>query len=148
MQKKMLIITLITLLIVSVAVVVQADRRGWRDVDRYDHCAYYGSGFDSDDDYGRGWGNMGPGMMSQGWSRDYDMMGPGWRYGDREEYLKFLDETSSLRKELQAKRFDYQEALRNSDTKPEDMGKLEKEMYALEQKISSRSPRGCWWQRD
>ena len=141
MQKKIIIVTLIALLVVSVAVVVQADRRGWGDGDRYNYRSYCGSRFGYDDDYGRGPAIMGPGMMSRG----YHMMEPGWRYGDREESLKFLDETSSLRKELHAKRFDYREALRNPETKPEVIAELEKEMYDLEQKISDKSPRGCWW---
>jgi hypothetical protein len=47
------------------------------------------------------------------------------------EYQKFLDDTVKLRRELNAKRFDYLEALRNPKTPPEEVGKLLKELVEL-----------------
>ncbi|RME68499.1 MAG: hypothetical protein D6778_01800 [Nitrospirae bacterium] len=68
---------------------------------------------------------MGPGMMGYGYSKDYQ---------------KFLDETRDLRKALNEKRFEYFEALRNPDTKPETIEKLAKEIYELKKKIYEKSP--------
>ncbi|RMG74064.1 MAG: hypothetical protein D6710_02130 [Nitrospirae bacterium] len=73
---------------------------------------------------GMGYG-MGPGMMGYGYSKDYQ---------------KFLDETRDLRKQLNEKRFEYFEALRNPDTKPETIEKLQKEIFKLQKKIYEKSP--------
>ncbi|GAB4548211.1 MAG: hypothetical protein Fur0020_16060 [Thermodesulfovibrionia bacterium] len=56
------------------------------------------------------------------------------------EIPKFLDETVDLRRELNAKRFDYLEALRNPNTPPEKIERLEKEIQELEDKIEDKAP--------
>lgn len=99
---------------------------------------------------GYGYG-MGPGMMGPGWGGGYGMgpgmMGPGWGgrqgYGLSEECHKYFDETAGLRKELNNKRFEYFEALRNPKAKPEDATKFEKEIWELQQKIYSKAPAAC-----
>jgi len=88
-------------------------------------------------------GMMGPGMMGPG------MMGPGMGYGwgrgmwgyNPDEYKKYMDETAGLRKKLHEKYFDYFEAVRNPDTKRDDIMKLEKEMRDLQEKIYEKAPR-------
>ncbi len=90
---------------------------------------------------------MGQGMMGGGYGYGQGM-GPGWGrnygYGLSGECQKYFDETAGMRKELNDKRFNYFEALRNPKTKPEDAGKLEKEIWELQQKIASKAPAACW----
>ncbi len=74
--------------------------------------------------YGMGYG-MGPRMMGYGYSK---------------EFQKFLDETRQLRRLLNEKRFDYFEALRNPETKPETITKLRKEILDLKNKIYEKAP--------
>jgi hypothetical protein len=110
----------------------------------------YGHGF------GFGGGNMmGPGygghMMAPGYGGH--MMGQGMAgYGFDK---KFLDETADLRRDLHEKRFEYSEALRDTDTTPKTIAKLEEEIRGLQEKIREKSPRtaygygrtggfGCW----
>ncbi len=114
----------------------------------------YGMGPGMMGGYGNGYGR-GPGMMGPGWGGGYGMgpgmMGPGWGgrqgygqgYGQSEECQKYFDETAGMRKELNNKRFDYYEALRNPKTKPEEVTKLEKEIWELQQKIYSKAPAAC-----
>jgi len=90
---------------------------------------------------------MGPGMMG-GWGG----YGPGygrsrgWGYNQSEECQKFLDDTAKLRKELHSKRFDYFEAYRNPDTKPETLAKLDRDIRDLQEKIDEKAPEeGCGW---
>ncbi len=111
--------------------------------------------------YGMMGGGMGPGMMGGGMG--YGMMGGGMGpgmmgggYGTGRSYAtnaydqKFLDETKNLRKQLNGKRFEYFEALRNPKTTPDTIAKLEKEItelqkniYAKASKTSYRSGRGA-----
>lgn len=91
---------------------------------------------------GTGYGGMmmGPGMMG-GYGMGPGMMG--WS-GTNRGYgydQKFLDETRDLRKELHEKRFEYFEALRNPETTPETVTKLEKEITELQQKLHEKAPR-------
>jgi hypothetical protein len=89
---------------------------------------------------GRGYGHMGPGSgMGPG------MMGPGY-YQQNEACQKFLDVNAEARKELNSKRFEYFEAIRNPKTTPETAAKLEKEIRELQEKIYSKAPQGCWIQ--
>ena len=74
-------------------------------------------------------GMMGPGMM--GWNTGQHSFG----YDQ-----KFLDETRELRKELNDKRFEYFEALRDPEGKPDKIAKLEKEISELQQKLYKKSP--------
>jgi hypothetical protein len=93
-------------------------------------------------------GMMGPGMMGYG---GYGMMNPGMMgYGkgpgtmggyNYEANQKFLSDTADLRKELHNKKFEYFEAARNPDTKPDTVKNLEKEIWDLQKKISDK------WQR-
>jgi peptidoglycan hydrolase CwlO-like protein len=79
---------------------------------------------------------MGGGMMGSGMMGGCGM-GPGmWGYGYQQKaFQKFLDDTKDLRKELHNLKFEYFEAVRNPDSKPEDIDKLEKEMNELQKKI-------------
>ncbi|MFH1025052.1 MAG: hypothetical protein V1764_00035 [Nitrospirota bacterium] len=56
-----------------------------------------------------------------------------------------------MRKELNGKRFEYFEAVRNPKTDPETITKLEKEIGELKGKLNEKTPRGtrgfggpCW----
>ncbi len=115
----------------------------------------YGMGPGMMGGYGGGYG-MGPGMMGPGYGGGYygmgpGMMGPGWGgrqgygqgYGLSEECQKYFDESAGMRKELNSKRFDYFEALRNPKTKPEEVTKLEKEIWDLQKEIYSKAPAAC-----
>ena len=100
-----------------------------------------------------GWWGGGP-MMGQAFGPAY-CQGPG--YGMGTGYMmgfgpgsctgtygvdqKFLDETRDLRKDLQSKRFEYFEAIRNPETTPETIAKLEKEITELQQKIYEKAPK-------
>ncbi|MFZ5907077.1 MAG: hypothetical protein ACOYVJ_06660 [Nitrospirota bacterium] len=81
---------------------------------------------------------MGPGMIG-----DYYGRGPGY-YQRSEECQKFFDQSAELRKELNEKRFEYAEAMRNPKTTGESLAKLAKEIYDLQGTIYSKAPRGCW----
>ena len=98
---------------------------------------------------------MGPGMMGYG---GCDMMGGGMGTGmmghhktmhgsgssgmmgevSSEEQQKFLNDTVDLRKQLMMKRFDYREASRNPETKPEVFKQIEKDMWELQKKITDK----------
>lgn len=96
----------------------------------------YGHGMEGVDDYGYGGHMMGVDsghMMGMG---PWMMRGYGYQ-----RYQKFLDETVDLRRELNSKRFDYFEALRNPNTTPERIERLEKEIQELEDKIEEKAPR-------
>jgi hypothetical protein len=73
------------------------------------------------------------------------MMGPGC-YQQNEACQNFLDQNADARKELNSKRFEYFEAVRNPKTTPETVAKLEKEIRELQEKIYSKAPQGCWIQ--
>ena len=103
--------------------------------------------------YGMMGGSMGPGMM--GYGMGPGMMGggygPGRSYATNAYDRKFLDETKNLRKQLNGKRFEYFEALRNPKTTPDTIAKLEKEItelqkniYAKASKTSYKSGRGAY----
>ncbi len=61
-------------------------------------------------------GMMGGVMMSQ--------MSPG-------QQQEFMNQTIDLRKKMMEKRFSYMEAMRNPETTPQDLAKIEKEMLQL-----------------
>jgi hypothetical protein len=97
---------------------------------------------------GPGWGGvnmMGPGygshMMGQGYGRY--MTGPkmGWRGSGYDQ--KFLDETSDVRKDLHNKKFEYFEATRNPDTKPETIAKRNNLAHFFPLFGQSGSPPDC-----
>ncbi len=111
----------------------------------------YGGGYGM----GPGYGWMGPGMGGHG----YGWMGrgmrgynggygcPGYGYGwggaqnswNSQQYQKFLEDTVLLRKQMNDKRFEYREALRNPNTTSEQLAKIEKEMIDLRTKISQKA---------
>lgn len=99
------------------------------------YCPYCGQYIGPRSGYGYG---MGPGMMGPGY-------GAGQGYGQSEECQKFLDGTVNLRKELYNKRFEYSEAMRNPKTTQGTAAKLENEIQQLQEDISGKAPRGCWW---
>ena len=82
---------------------------------------------------GMGQGMMGHHKMMHG-SGSSRMMGE----VSSEEQQKFLNNTVDLRKQLMMKRFDYSEALRNPETKPEAFKKIEKDMWELQKKITDK----------
>jgi hypothetical protein len=98
----------------------------------------YGMGPGMMHGYGRGGYGMGPGMMWGGYGR-----GPG-NFQQSEECQKFFDQNAGLRKELNDKRFDYFEAMRNPKTTGESLAKIEKEIRDLQEKIYAKAPQSCW----
>ena len=96
---------------------------------------------------------MGPGMMGGGY--DGQMMGPGMRggnsgscpcgagpgqnYQNNDAYQKFMDNTVDLRKELNSKRFEYTEMMRNPNTSREEIASLEKEISNLQQQLRDKA---------
>ncbi len=104
---------------------------------------------------GGGYGGqmMGPGMMGGGYGGQ--MMGPGTRegnfgscpcgawfgqnYQNNDAYHKFMDDTVDLRKELNSKRFEYTEMMRNPNTSREEIASLEKEIFNLQQQLQDKA---------
>lgn len=93
----------------------------------------------------KGYGHGGYGM---GYGYGGHMMGPGYgdhmygRFGGNNQ--KFLDETADLRKELHNKKFEYFEAVRNSETDSTTITKLEKEIREIQEKIYEKAPRTAY----
>ena len=150
-MKKLLYAGLIGMLILSMAVAVDAQgRRGW-DGENYNYCphcgAYLGPGGDCG--YGMGPGmmrggyGMGPGMMGRGYGPGYGRY-PGNVYRGSDECRKFFDETVNERRNLELKRFEYYEAVRNPGTDADTIGRLAKEMHEIRQEIAKKAPAGCW----
>jgi hypothetical protein len=79
---------------------------------------------------GMGQGMMGHHKMMHG-SGSSGMMGE----VSSEEQQKFLNNTVD---QLMMKRFDYSEALRNPETKPEAFKEIEKDMWELQKKITDK----------
>ena len=114
------------------------------------YCPYCGHYLGMKGGYGAGPGMGGEGMMEKGYGQGSGIMGsealPAWNYfGQSEECRRFLDDTADLRKELNQKRFDYYEAIRNPKSKPETVTKLEKELDNIQGKIYAKEPLGCKW---
>jgi len=162
-MKKYAWIVFIVVVCLSIAVVANAQQRHWGGGgEDYNYCPYCGSSLGPGGGYGygmgpgtmhRGWG-MGPGMMERGYGpgmmeRGY---GPGrtergwggYGYRQSEECRKFLTDTTELRRQLHAKRFEYTEAYRDPKTTSAQLSKLEKEIDELQDKIIEKAPRGCW----
>jgi hypothetical protein len=89
--------------------------------------------------YGPGYGMMGygPGYM-MGYGPGYGMMGYGPGYGPESE--KFLKETADIRRELNTKTFEYNEALRTGDEKKAEA--LAKDIEVLTGKLNAKAPEG------
>jgi hypothetical protein len=108
----------------------------------------YGMGPGMMGGYGMGPGmmggyGMGPGMMG-GYGMGRGMMGRGHSVYSP-ECQKFYDDTATLRKELNNKRFEYFETLRNPKATGETAMQLDKEMRELQEKIYAKAPLGCKW---
>lgn len=103
---------------------------------------------------GNGYGPKDPGMMGD----NYQMMGPGMMggygggYGDcpgagsfgnngwnSESQQKFLENTVSLRRDLNDKAFEYREALRNPGTTREQLASIEKEVIDIRTKLQEQA---------
>jgi peptidoglycan hydrolase CwlO-like protein len=84
----------------------------------------YGMGPQMMGTYGYG---MGPGMMGYYSPEQYEKQ--------FKEQQSFLDETKELRKKLHTLKFDFAEAQRNPDTKPEDLEKMSAEMENIWKQI-------------
>ncbi len=164
-MKKLLYASLIGILIISMAVAVDAQgRRGW-DGENYNYCPHCGAYLGPGGDYGYG---MGPGMMGGGYygpgrgmmGGGYGMgpgpgmmgrgYGPGYgryqepAYRGSDECRKFFDETVKERKNLELKRFEYYEAMRDPGTDAETIGRLARELHEIRQEIAKKAPAGCW----
>ena len=108
----------------------------------YAHGGGYGGGYDMMS--GGGYYGMGPGMMYGYGGNDGDYGCPGavafgqngWNSKNNQ---KFLADTVQLRKELNDKRFEYQEALRNPKTTREQLATLEKGMIDLRTKLADKA---------
>jgi hypothetical protein len=68
------------------------------------------------------------------------MMGYGPGHGYATEDREFLEKTADVRRELNTKRFEYQEALRTGDEKKAE--KLAKELEELSDGLYAKAPRG------
>jgi hypothetical protein len=84
----------------------------------------------------------------RGSSYGYHMMDPGYsghmRGWTGENDQKFLDESADARKELNDKKFEYFEAVRNPKTTTETLTKLERDIRELEDKIYQKAPRDTY----
>ena len=118
-------IFMVVLAIVAVTSFAYADEPG--SPGGYNYCPYCGSYMGP-----QGGQGMGPGMMGRGYQ------------GQSAECQKFYDETAGLRKELNNKRFEYFEAVRNPKTTGESLTKIGKEVRELQEKIYAKGPIGCW----
>ena len=148
MKKVLMAFAILSSFLFVAAAYAQGPGMMWSGQD-WNYCPYcgqylgqggYGMGPGMMGGYGRGGYGMGPGMMWGGYGR-----GKGY-YQQNEECQKFLDENAGLRKELNTKRFEYFEAVRNPKTTAESAVKLEKELRDLQEKIYSKAPQGCWMQ--
>ncbi len=120
----------------------------WGRQQGWNYCPYCGQYIGPRSDHGMmGGSGMGPGMMRGygGYGMGHGMMGHG-KYQQNEACQKFLDENAGIRKELNNKRFEYFEVLRNPKTTAEAAAKLGKELRELQEKIYSKAPQGCWAQ--
>ena len=91
---------------------------------------------------GGGYGNMGGGSGYGNNTRQNN-----YSNGDRStqntrnyhQNKRFLDETVHLRKELNDKRFEYQEAERNPNTSREQLSRLQREMNGLQTQLNEKA---------
>ncbi len=83
---------------------------------------------------------MGGGMMNgammggqNSWGMGCDGMMGGMMMNrmSPDQQQEFMNQTTDLRKKMMEKRFAYMEAMRNPDTNPRDLAKIEKEMLDL-----------------
>jgi len=89
-----------------------------------------------------GQGMMGGGMMGGGMMGHWDEMGCNSMMGGTmmnnmtpSQQQAFMNQTTELRKEMVGLRFAYQEAMRNPNTSPKDLAKIEKQMLELRTKM-------------
>jgi hypothetical protein len=96
---------------------------------------------------GGGYGGMGPGMMDGfgGNGGYYNCpgtagFGPNGQQNNwnSENYQKFLNDTVQLRREMNNKRFEYQEALRDPKTTRAQLATLDKTMIDLRYKLAEK----------
>lgn len=83
----------------------------------------------------------GPGGLDRGYGACEGNGACGGPYGYDN---KFLDETSDLRKELHAKKFEYMEAVRDPKADDKKIAKLEKEIDELQDKIHEKAPKRAY----
>ena len=114
---KKVLISLAVVAILAIGVAVYAQGSGWGG--NYGHPGY-------------GYHTMGTGYGGhmRGWTGGYDQ--------------NFLNETADTRRELNNKQFEYSEAIRNPNTKPETITKLETEITELQNKLYAKAPRGTY----
>jgi hypothetical protein len=75
------------------------------------------------------WGGMGCNGMMGG--AMMNQMTPG-------QQQAFMDQTTDMRKEMMDLRYDYMEAMRNPNTNPKDLAKIEKQMLELRTKMMGK----------
>ena len=94
-----------------------------------------------------GRGMMGHGMMGKGMMGGQGRMGMGcngmmggmmMNRMSPEMQQQFMDQTTDLRKQMMEQRFAYMEAMRNSETTPQDLAKIEKDMLDLRSKMMDK----------
>ncbi len=94
---------------------------------------------------GSGYSGMGPGATgySNGNGNGYGGGGYGWNgyrnNSNSPQSQKFLNDTVELRRQLNDRRFEYQEALRNPNTSREQLAQLESEINDLQAKINYKA---------
>lgn len=88
-----------------------------------------------------GYGMMGKGMRGDGnnWNCPgrNGAGGADWQGSDQQQ--TFLNETATLRKQLNDKRFELREASRNPESTAEQLGSLQKEMIDLRTQIGQKA---------
>ncbi len=107
---------------------------------------------------GYGYGGMGPGMMGYYGGNGYGYGCPAYgAYGyghsgygpygwngyqngwNNEKYQKFLNDTEGLRRQLNDKGFEYQEALRNPNSTKESLAQIQKDINKLQAEINEKA---------
>ena len=102
-----------------------------------------GGGYDSNhmgDSYGGNHmvdGYGGNSMENSYGGNQYMARGGGW---SNQERTRFYDETADLRRQLNSKRLDYENARRNPNTSSDNLFQIERELRDIMYQIDGRSP--------
>lgn len=114
----------------------------------YAHGNNWGNGWNGGHMMGYGMGQgghmMGPGMMGTGGSYGGYANCPGAAYFGQDGWnsaghRQYLEDTAALRRELNNKRFEYQEARRSPNSSGDQLASIEKEINAIEQQLREKA---------
>lgn len=107
----------------------------------YGHGGWGKGGQNGANMMGGGYGMTGKGIRGGGnnWNCPGRAGGAGADWWGSEQQQTFLDETVTLRKQLNEKRFEFREASRNPDITAEQLGTLQKEMIDLRTQIGQKA---------